>query len=193
MIDELNKGDRIKSTTSGEIYEVDSIEGDVAKCFLIWSTMTNVESTRSFHIQDLMKSPFWKKSYDTHRVIKPKEKFITPENIDKIKFVDKHNDSVGIDKPNIIDSMLDWTMGYPFKDKVIQDGVDKKKNWRYIVTIDDIISNAVIVKISVNGFIRNASGEVHTHNPEYKMKLNKDMYEELISDIPAFCDKKFIV
>ena len=195
MIDTLNKGDRIKSTTTGDIYEIEKIDGDKATGIIVFSTMDKMGATMVFSVEHLQQSPFWKKSYDVQASIKTQEDFISPEKLNEHVQIVNTPYIIPNEKPKTIDTLpsvraaLDWTIGYPFKNKIMQDGIDKKKNWVFIVTIDEICDKAVIVLISINGFMRDSSGEMHKHNPEYKMKLDKALYEELISNIPAFCDK----
>lgn len=189
-MDKLFKGDHIKSTTSGDIYEVVNVEGDDLEVVLIWSTMNDtLGETKKWSYNHVVKSPFWKKIFEVKTTIRDEKDFITPE-----KFTMKIDESKSINLSSPV--FTDWTVCYPFKNNVTVN----KNNITYTVNIDSILSNIVVVNITISGKkypegitsmeeleYLNFKQEEYKH--EYIMKLDKTMYESLMSDIPVFCTK----
>ena len=196
-MDKLFKGDHIKSTTSGDIYEVVNVDvdRDDLEVVLIWSTMNDtLGEPKKFSYDHTIKSPFWKKIFEVKTAIRDEKDFITPE-----KYTMKLDESKSI-KPFYEQPLpilrSDWTFCYPFKNNVTVN----KNNTTYTVDIDSILSNIVVVNITISGKrypegitsmeeLEYLNFKQEEYKYEYIMKLDKTMYESLMSDIPAFCTK----
>ena len=190
-MDKLFKGDHIKSTTSGDIYEVVNVEGDDLEVVLIWSTMNDtLGEPKKWSYNHVVKSPFSKKIFEVKTTIRDEKDFITPE-----KYTMKLDESKSIKQPSPI-LHTDWTVCYPFKNNVTVN----KNNATYTVNIDSILSNIVVVNITISGKkypdgvtsmeeLEYLNFKQEEYKYEYIMKLDKTVYESLMSDIPVFCAK----